>query len=73
MMCTLVDLADSDLEELNELSRSRKTSRAQLIRLAVKGFLAQNRPGMQEAFGLWKERREDGIAYQDRLRSEWER
>ncbi|HXE08178.1 MAG TPA: ribbon-helix-helix protein, CopG family [Acidobacteriaceae bacterium] len=72
-MRTLVDLPDNDLEELNELSRSRKTSRAQLIRLAVKGFLAQNRPGFDEAFGMWKDRSEDGVAYQERLRSEWER
>lgn len=72
-MRTLVDLPNSDLEELNELSRSRKTSRAQLIRLAVKGFLAQNRPGFDEAFGMWKDRPEDGVAYQERLRSEWER
>ena len=72
-MRTLVDLPDNDLEELNELSRSRKTSRAQLIRLAVKGFLADNRPGLRESFGIWKDRGEDGVAYQDRLRSEWER
>jgi len=72
-MRTLVDLPDNDLEELTELSRSRKTSRAQLIRLAVRGFLAENRPGLKESFGIWKDRDEDGVAYQERLRGEWER
>ncbi|HWG18843.1 MAG TPA: ribbon-helix-helix protein, CopG family [Acidobacteriaceae bacterium] len=72
-MRTLVDLPENDLEELNELSRARKTSRTQLIRLAVKGYLAENRPGLKESFGLWKDRGEDGLAYQERLRREWER
>ncbi len=72
-MRLLVDLPESDLEQLNELSRARKTSRAQLIRLAVNGFLAQNKAGLEDAFGLWKNREEDGLRYQQRLRSEWER
>ncbi|MDP9050676.1 MAG: ribbon-helix-helix domain-containing protein [Acidobacteriota bacterium] len=72
-MRTLVDLPEDELRELNELSRARKTSRTQLIRLAVTGFLAQNRPGLEDSFGVWKKRREDGVAYQDKLRSEWER
>ena len=72
-MRTLVDLPESDLKQLNELSRARKTSRTQLIRLAVTGFLTQNRPGLKDSFGLWKARREDGVAYQERMRGEWER
>jgi hypothetical protein len=27
--------------------------------------------GLEEAFGLWKDRDESGTSYQDRLRSEW--
>jgi metal-responsive CopG/Arc/MetJ family transcriptional regulator len=72
-MRTLVDLPENDIEQLNQLSRARKTSRTQLIRLAVTGFLAQNRPGFDEAFGIWKDRPEDGVAYQERLRREWDR
>jgi len=72
-MRMLVDLPESELTQLKELSRTRKTSRAQLIRLAVRGFLAQNRPGLDASAGLWKDRGEDGVAYQQRLRSEWER
>ena len=72
-MRTLVDLPETDLKHLNELSRARKTSRTQLIRLAVTGFLTQNRPGVEDSFGLWKDRGVDGVAYQDRMRGEWER
>ena len=72
-MRTLVDLPETDLKQLNELSRARKTSRTQLIRLAVTGFLTQNRAGVEDSFGLWKDRGGDGVAYQDRMRGEWER
>jgi metal-responsive CopG/Arc/MetJ family transcriptional regulator len=71
-MRTLVDLPERELEQLTALSRSRKTSRAELIRQAVAGYLAQNKAGMEDSFGLWKARREDGVTYQDRLRKEWE-
>lgn len=72
-MRTLVDLPERDLEQLAALSRSRKTSRAELIRQAVAGYLAQNRAAMEDSFGLWKDRGVDGLKYQDRLREEWER
>ncbi len=72
-MRTLVDLPDTELEELTAMSRSRKTSRAELIRQAVAGFLAQNRAGVDESFGRWKGRSVDGVEYQRRLRDEWER
>jgi len=72
-MRTLVDLPDTELEELTALSRARKTSRAELIRQAVAGFLEQNRAGVDESFGLWKARGVDGVEYQKKLREEWER
>ena len=73
MMRTLVDLPEDELEELNALSRSRKVSRAELIRQAVAGFLAQNKAGMEDSFGLWKKKGVDGLEYQEKLRSEWSR
>jgi metal-responsive CopG/Arc/MetJ family transcriptional regulator len=72
-MRTLVDIPEGELEELNALSRSRKMSRAELIRQAVSGFLAQNKAGLEGSFGLWKSRGVDGVKYQEKLRSEWER
>jgi metal-responsive CopG/Arc/MetJ family transcriptional regulator len=72
-MRTLVDLPEGELKQLNALSRTRKTSRAELIRQAVAGYLAQNRAGLDESFGMWKGRGVDGVEYQQRLRKEWER
>jgi metal-responsive CopG/Arc/MetJ family transcriptional regulator len=69
----LVDLPETELEELNALSRARKVSRAELIRRAVTGYLEQNRTGLKDSFGIWKERGVDGMKYQERLRGEWER
>ncbi len=71
-MRMLVDLPEVELEQLNELSRTRRVSRAELIRQAVAGYLEQNRVGLENSFGLWKRKAEDGVAYQERLRSEWE-
>ena len=72
-MRTLVDIPEDELEELNLLSRSRKVSRAELIRQAVAGFLAENRAGLEDSFGMWSKRGVDGVEYQEKLRSEWER
>lgn len=71
-MRTLVDLGDSQIQKLDELSKQEKRSRAALIREAVDDFLAKrlskNEGG---AFGLWGMRKIDGLAYQARVRSEW--
>jgi metal-responsive CopG/Arc/MetJ family transcriptional regulator len=72
-MRTLVDIPEDELEELKLLSRSRKVSRAELIRQAVAGFLAENRAGLEDSFGIWHKRGVDGVKYQEKVRSEWER
>ena len=72
-MRTLVDIPEGELKQLTVLSRSRKVSRAELIRQAVAGFLAQNKAGLEDSFGLWRRRGEGGVEYQERLRREWER
>ena len=72
-MRILVDIPEGELKELNLLSRSRKVSRAELIREAVAGFLAENRAGLEDSFGIWKKRGLDGAEYQEKLRREWSR
>ena len=72
-MRTIIDLPDRQIDALERISRSRKLSRAELIRQAVDHYLQEHLPGKEEAFGLWKRAgaREDGVAYQRRLRKEW--
>lgn len=81
-MRTLIDVPERQIEELEAICTARKLSRAEAVRQAVDAFIAQNRPSREAAFGLWKGQTvtlpgeteplpEDGLAYQEKLRSEW--
>jgi metal-responsive CopG/Arc/MetJ family transcriptional regulator len=71
-MRTLVDIPDDDIAALDELSTRRGASRAKVIREAVRDYLVRNPPADRDAaFGIWRGMQEDGLAYQERLRSEW--
>lgn len=76
-MRTLVDIPEDDLQLLTELSKTGKVSRAELVRQAIAVFLASHRKdALDEAFGLWAKdgaETEDGLAYQQRIRAEWDR
>ena len=74
-MRTIIDLPDRQVDALDRISRSRKISRAALIRQAVDRYLQEHLPARDEAFGLWKRKgpRVDGVAFQRRLRSDWKR
>lgn len=71
-MRTLIDLEEENIRALDQLAARRKRSRAALIREAVSDYLERNAVGEAgEAFGLWGNRKVDGLDYQERLRSEW--
>jgi predicted transcriptional regulator len=71
-MRTLVDLEDGQVEALDELAKAGKKSRASLIRQAIDDYLAKCRAQQRgDAFGLWGNRKVDGLAYQKRVRREW--
>jgi hypothetical protein len=81
-MRTLIDVPARQLKELGVICAARKLSRAEAVRQAVAAFIEQNQPSLDAAFGLWKDRLvylpgeseplpEDGLAYQEKLRSEW--
>jgi metal-responsive CopG/Arc/MetJ family transcriptional regulator len=73
-MRTLVDIPDDQIAELTQLAEREKVSRAALVRRAIAALLASKRQSSEEAiaaaFGLWSDMEEDGLAYQERLRSE---
>jgi len=76
VMRTIIDLPEPDLRRLDALCRVRSISRAQAVRLAVRRLLLEEQAQTDSAggvFGLWRDRAEDGVAYQDRLRDEWAR
>lgn len=71
-MRTLVDLGDTQIQALDELSKKDKRSRAALIRQAIDDYLARRQSKQEgDAFGLWGKRKVDGLAYQEKARREW--
>jgi metal-responsive CopG/Arc/MetJ family transcriptional regulator len=71
-MRTIVEIPEDQLRELAEMCRREGISRAEAIRRAVAEY-ARRRNGTKTrpAFGLWRGRRRDGLAYERRLRREW--
>lgn len=72
-MRTIVELPEEQIEALKRLSEQSKLSRAELMRRAVAEFISHH--GMDradEAFGIWKGHKQDGLDYQHRLRGEWD-
>jgi hypothetical protein len=84
-MRTLVDIPEPQIADLRAICAEKKLSRAEAVRQAIGAFIDKNRPSNETAFGLWRNtpaRRSngakrskplpaDGLAFQERLRSEW--
>ena len=71
-MRTIIDLPDHQLDSLAELCRQGRISRAEAIRRAVALYIKKHAAAdKDEAFGLWRGRKVEGVAYQRRLRREW--
>ena len=68
----LVDLPDSQVDELAVIVEAEQRPRAAVIRDAIEAYISQHKRALGiEVFGLWKSRKVDGLAYQQELRSEW--
>lgn len=73
-MRTLIDLPESQIQELSKLCAEIKISRAEAVRRAVAAYLAENRAEPDDdVFGLWAGRGLDGLKYQEDMRSDWDR
>lgn len=71
-MRTIIDLPEDQLEALDGICRRERISRAEAIRRGVALLIREGGSvDVRAAFGLWRERAEDGLAYQQRLREEW--
>lgn len=71
-MRTIIDLPPAYLDALDVWSRREGISRAEAVRRAVAEHLQRHQIDTTRAFGLWRDRRVDGIEYQQRLRREWD-
>ena len=70
-MRTLIDIPDRQIKDLMAICEAEKVSRAEVIRQAISLYLEKKKPEVVEVFGLWKDRKVDGLAYQEQARSEW--
>lgn len=72
-MRTIVEIPDNQLLELTQFAAEKQVSRAELIRRAIAEYLQRYAAPIEDkAFGLWAQRGEDGLVYQERLRREWD-
>jgi len=66
------DIEEKQIRELDRLAKHQKRSRASVIREAVADYLDRKAADTdKDAFGLWGQRKIDGLAYQDKIRGEW--
>ena len=71
-MKVLLDMPEKHLKELARIGETKGRSRAAIIREAIATYIALNsREQANDAFGLWGDRKVDGLEYQRKLRSEW--
>jgi hypothetical protein len=72
-MRTIIELPEEQVDALADLCRSEGISRAEAIRRAVAQYVGRRRSvTWAPAFGLWRDRPIDGLAYERQLRQEWE-
>jgi predicted transcriptional regulator len=71
-MRTLINMEEKQIRELDRLARNQNRSRASVVRDAVSDYLQRQATGAhKDAFGLWGQRKIDGLAYQEKMRGEW--
>jgi metal-responsive CopG/Arc/MetJ family transcriptional regulator len=73
-MRTIIDIPQKILVEIDALAKDQKISRAEAVRRAMAEYLEKRpRSRPDAAFGIWKSRKIDPLAYEDTIRKEWDR
>lgn len=76
VMRTIIDLPPGQLRALDRWREARGVSRAEAVRQAIARLIEsdeQHCEVLAQTRGLWAGRKEEGVAYQERLRNEWDR
>jgi len=74
IMRTIIDLPEEQVRALTEWCKVEKISKAEAVRRAVAGLLAnQQQSGREKAFGAWRKKDLDSRSWVENLRQEWER
>jgi len=76
MNSILLRLSDKQMDELDFIVKIQKKTRTEVIREAIEAYVSRKKSDEKDnkktVFGLWKDRDIDGLAYQERMRSEWQ-
>lgn len=68
----LIDLPDTQVEELSMLVKVEQRPRAALIRDAIEAYISGHKANNgTDVFGVWQQKKIDGLEYQQELRAEW--
>jgi len=68
----LIDLPEAQVKELAALVETEHRPRAALVREAIQEYISLRKKARGgDVFGLWEDRRADGLEYQQELRAEW--
>jgi len=72
-MPIMIELTEPQAKSLSILAEHGHCSLNELVREAVNDYLNRHRSAQEAdaAFGLWRQKYEDGLTYQERVRSEW--
>jgi metal-responsive CopG/Arc/MetJ family transcriptional regulator len=73
-MRTIIDIPDTQVKILDQLSKRKNISRAEIIRQALSSYVTghnQVKENYKMAFGLWKKKKLGSVSYQQELRNEW--
>lgn len=74
IMRTIIEVPDEVIKSLDQIGKQQQKSRAAIIREAISAYLQQKTiTTSDEAFGIWKGKKKDGLQYQKELRSEWDK
>lgn len=77
-MKALIEIPQIDLRALKPICETNKISRSEAVRRAIRFYIKKNQMSgasdkTDRAFGLWKTHPVDSLAYQQKIRAEWER
>jgi metal-responsive CopG/Arc/MetJ family transcriptional regulator len=73
-MRTIIDIPPDLLQEIDDLAKDLKISRAEAVRRAMAEYVEKRpRSRADAAFGIWKSRKIDSLDYEDTIRGEWTR
>lgn len=73
-MRTIIDIPQDILDGIDGVAKELNISRAEAVRRAIAEYVKErSRARPDAAFGIWKFRKIDSLAYEDSIRGEWDK